>query len=398
LLIYTQIAFKMPILGLFYTLNMMKIYLVGGAVRDQLLGHHPKDNDWVVVGSSQEGMLKLGYRPIPSNAKNFPVFLHPETKEEHALARCEKRIGPGHAGFEFDVSSSITLNDDLRRRDLTINAMARPLEDGALGELIDPYNGKADLENHILRHVSAAFVEDPLRLIRTARFAASLGFQVAPETMILMKQMVVEGKISELSMEQIWRELERALMGSHPKNFFDVLKKCGADGILFPLIKIPGAGINALQQSAAYKDSAYVRFAVLMHDLTQADVINFCKQFNVSNQYRNLALLVNQNLAKFRRVPELDAEGLLDLLVNMGAFYSKERFNECLHIFELCTEEPTYVAQVRNAFQAAKSINTKEFASRYVGHEITSQIKAARLEAIQQCLNSVTSSATYYVS
>ncbi|CAM2945727.1 multifunctional tRNA nucleotidy [Legionella steigerwaltii] len=368
--------------------SIMKIHLVGGSVRDKLRGDHPHDNDWVVVGSSPEEMLKLGYKPIQSQeAKNFPVFLHPETKEEHALARREKRIGPGHTGFEFDVSPTITLIDDLRRRDLTINAMALPFEEGNFGELIDPFNGKDDLESHLLRHVSPEFVEDPLRLIRTARFAACLGFQVAAETMTLMKQMVDEGKVSELSNERIWKELERALMGPHPENFFDVLKQCGADCILFPYLKISGAGIKALQQSATYKDSAPVRFAVLMHDLSKEEIIKFCKQFNVPNQYRDLALLINQNLAQFRCVPKLDAEGLLDLLMNIGAFYSKERLNECLHIFELCTQEPTYVEQVRNVFQAAKSINTKEFASKYVGHEITNKIKTARLEAIQQCLN-----------
>ncbi|WP_392537003.1 CCA tRNA nucleotidyltransferase [Legionella sp. 227] len=377
----------------------MKIYLVGGAVRDKLLGYHPKDNDWVVVGASREEMLKLGYKPIASQeAKDIPVFLHPETKEEHALARCEKRVGPGHTGFEFDVSSLITIIDDLRRRDLTINAMAQPLEEGGLGELIDPYHGKDDLENHILRHVSPAFVDDPLRLVRTARFAASLGFQVAKETMALMEQMVVKDKLSELSAERIWKELERALMGSHPEYFFDVLKKCGANSILFPCIKIPGAGIKALQRAADHQDSFSVRFAALMHDLPKEEIIKFCKQFNVPNQYRDLALLINQNLAQFRRVSESDAEGVLDLLINIGAFYSKERLNECLHIFELCTQETSYAEQVRNAFQAAKSVNTKELSSKYTGHEITNRIKASRLEAIQKCINNSEFISTYHLS
>lgn len=368
----------------------MKIYLVGGAVRDKLRGFRPKDNDWVVVGATWDDMLKLGYKPVRSSqeAKEIPVFLHSKTKEEYALARCERRTGSGHAGFEFDISPAITLMDDLSRRDLTINAMALPFEEEKLGELIDPYNGKADLERHILRHVSPAFVEDPLRLLRTARFAACLDFQVAPETMVLMKQMIAEETVHELSSEQIWKELERALMGAYPKNFFDVLKQCGADSILFPNMDISASSINALQRAADHKDCAYVRFAVLMHNQSQHEISAFCKQFNIPNQYRDLALLTKKHLAQFRRVPEMDAGALLDLLTNIGAFHNKERFDNCLHIFELCTQEPSCVEQVRNAFQAAKSINTKELASKYIGHEINRKIKVLRIEAIQQCVNS----------
>ncbi|WP_131779485.1 CCA tRNA nucleotidyltransferase [Legionella bozemanae] len=368
----------------------MKIYLVGGAVRDKLRGFRPKDNDWVVVGATWDDMLKLGYKPVRSSreAKAIPVFLHPDTNEEYALARCETRTGSGHAGFEFDISPTITLMDDLSRRDLTINAMALPLEEGKLGALIDPYNGKADLERRILRHVSPAFVEDPLRLLRTARFAACLGFKVAPETMVLMKQMVAEGTASELSSEQIWKELERALMGAYPENFFDVLKQCGADSILFPDMDISGSSIKALQRAADHKDSVYARFAVLMHNQSPDEISVLCKRYNIPNQYRDLALLTSKHLAQFRRVPELDAVELLDLLTNIGAFHNKERFDNCLHIFELCTQEPSHVEQVRNAFQAAKSIDTKELASKYIGHEINKKIKVLRIEAIQQYINS----------
>ncbi|AWN74681.1 CCA tRNA nucleotidyltransferase [Legionella anisa] len=368
----------------------MKIFLVGGAVRDTLRNVLPKDNDWVVVGATWDEMLKLGYKPVRSGqeGKDIPVFLHPETQEEYALARCEKRTGSGHTGFEFDISPTITLIDDLSRRDLTINAMALPFEEGKLGELIDPYNGKADLERHILRHVSPTFVEDPLRLVRTARFAACLGFQVAPETMLLMKQMVAERKVCELSSEQLWKELERALMGAYPENFFDVLKQCGADSILFPNMDISDSSIKALQRAADHKDSAYVRFAVLMHNQSQNEISAFCKQFNIPNQYRDLALLTNKHLTQFRRVPELNAGELLDLLTNIGAFHNKERFDNCLRIFELSTQEPSYIEHVRNAFQAAKSINTKELASKYIGHELNRKIKGLRIEAIQQCMNS----------
>ncbi|WP_115702450.1 CCA tRNA nucleotidyltransferase [Legionella sainthelensi] len=367
----------------------MKIYLVGGAVRDKLLGFHPKDNDWVVVGASRDEMLELGYKPVANNqgTSGFPVFLHPETKEEYALARLEKRKSYGHGGFEFDTSSSITLVDDLKRRDLTINAMALPFEEEKMGELIDPYNGKFDLEHRILRHISPAFVEDPLRLIRTARFAACLGFDVASETMELMAQMVRENKISELSKERIWNEMERAFMGSHPEKFFNVLKKCNADRILFPYIKIPGPGIKAMQRAADYKNSAPVRFAALMLDLTQEEITKFCKQFNVSNQYRDLALLTIKNLSQFQRLSELEAPELLNLLTNMGAFQNKERFNDCLHVFELYTQESSHIEKIRHAFHAVTSINTKELASKYIGHEITRRIKIVRIEAIQQSMN-----------
>ncbi|KTC93421.1 multifunctional tRNA nucleotidy [Legionella cincinnatiensis] len=367
----------------------MKIYLVGGAVRDKLLGFHPKDNDWVVVGATRDEMLELGYKPVQNNqgTGEFPVFLHPETNEEYALARLEKRKGYGHGGFEFDTSPSITLVDDLKRRDLTINAMAFPFEEEKMGELIDPYNGKIDLENRILRHISPAFVEDPLRLIRTARFAACLDFEVASETLELMKQMVIENKVSELSKERIWKEMERALMGTHPENFFDVLKKCNADRILFPYIKIPGSGIKAMQRAAEHKNSAQVRFAALMLDLTQEEIIKFCKQFNVPNQYRDLALLATKNLQQFQRLPELEAPELLNLLTNMGAFQNKDRFNECLHVFECYTQESTYIEKIRHAFEAANSINTKELSSQYIGREITRRMRILRVEAIQQYMN-----------
>ncbi|KTC88946.1 CCA tRNA nucleotidyltransferase [Fluoribacter dumoffii] len=367
----------------------MKIYLVGGAVRDKLLGIHPKDNDWVVVGGTQEEMIKQGFKPIltSEHAKDIPVFLHPETKEEHALARSEQRIGQGHTGFVFDISPTITITEDLKRRDLTINAIALPLEDGKLGELIDPFNGKTDLDKKILRHITPAFVEDPLRLIRTARFAACLGFQIAEETMTLMEQMVADKKLNELSMERIWKEFERALMGAYPENFFAALNKCGADSALYPFIKFPGFAIEALQRSADHKDPAPVRFAVLMHGLTKEEILKFCKQFNVPNPYRDLALLTNRYLLQFKQAPELDAEKLLDLLTNIGAFYSKERLNECLHLFELCIQEPSFVERIQQAYQAAKTINTKEFALHYTGHEISIRIKMARIAAIEKSIN-----------
>ncbi|WP_051635554.1 multifunctional tRNA nucleotidy [Legionella wadsworthii] len=375
----------------------MKIYLVGGAVRDKLLGLQPKDNDWVIVGANRDDLLKIGFKPVNGSpeAQNFPVFLHPETNEEYALARAEKRVSQGHGGFEFDTSSGITLLDDLKRRDLTINAMALPFENDQYGELIDPYNGKTDLENQTLRHVSPAFVEDPLRLIRTARFAACFGYKVAPDTMLLMEQMVCEGKISELSCERIWKEMERAMMGTHPANFFEVLNKCGADRILFPYLIISGAGIQGLQLAAVYKNSGPVRFAALMHDLSQGKINHFCKQFNIPNLYRDLAILVNKNWALFKRTPELDAKDLLDFMTQLGAFQNKERFDHCLQVFEACSQESPNIEKIKRAYQAAKSINTKDLAAKYLGHEITRQIRSLRIASIQQSWNDVSKDRTY---
>lgn len=366
----------------------MKIYLVGGAVRDQLLGLPPKDNDWVVVGSTPETMLKLGYTPVLSTRSGvIPVFLHPKTKEEHALARCEKKIRSGHAGFEFDISPTLTLIDDLKRRDLTINAMALPFDEGKLGELIDPYKGKADLDNRVLRHVAPTFVEDPLRLFRTARLAACLDFQIASETMDLMKKMVAEKKINELSGEHIWREMDRALMSAHPAKFFEALEKSGANSVLFPSMKRAGVCIKAVQNAADEKSSGPVRFAALMHDSSPDELIKFCKLFNVPRQYRELALLVTQTLSQFRCVPSLKSEDLWRLITKIGAFHHKDRFNDCLRIFVFCTQEFSSVEQVRKAFEAAKSINSKELASKYMGHEITGKIKKIQIEAIQKYLD-----------
>src|SRR6266446_10864943 len=209
----------------------MQVYTVGGWVRDQLLGrpHGEGDRDWVVVGSTPEQMVELGFRPV---GRDFPVFLHPQTHEEYALARTERKSGPGYRGFAFHAAPDVTLEDDLRRRDLTINAMARA-EDGTL---VDPYGGEADLRARTLRHVSPAFAEDPLRVLRVARFAARFDFVVAPETEALMRKITASGELSALTPERVWQELARALMEKTPSQFLVVLRRCGALGELFPEI------------------------------------------------------------------------------------------------------------------------------------------------------------------
>lgn len=214
----------------------MKIYLVGGAVRDELLGIPYHEKDWVVVGATAEEMLAKGYRQV---GKDFPVFLHPKTNEEYALARTERKVSKGYTGFTFNAAPEVTLEEDLQRRDLTINAIAKA-EDGTI---IDPFHGREDLQNKILRHVSPAFSEDPVRILRIARFAARYGdFTIAPETLALMKQMVVSGEVDALVPERVWKEWQRALSEKHPEKFFEVLAACGAMAILFPEISPENAG------------------------------------------------------------------------------------------------------------------------------------------------------------
>ncbi|MGB2041862.1 MAG: multifunctional CCA addition/repair protein, partial [Porticoccaceae bacterium] len=267
----------------------MKIYLVGGAVRDKLLGYPSDENDWVVVGSSPKQMVELGYQPV---GQDFPVFIKPQTGEEYALARTERKSGHGYQGFTFHTAADISLEDDLLRRDLSINAMA---EDDT-GQIIDPYGGQRDLQDRVLRHVSDAFTEDPLRVLRVARFAARyhhLGFTIAPETMSLMRQIASSGELAHLVAERVWKETERALCEKSPDIYIEVLRDCGALQILLPeveqLFGIPqradyhpevDTGVHtlmSLQQATKLSDKPEVRFSVLVHDLgkaiTPADVL-----------------------------------------------------------------------------------------------------------------------------
>ena len=257
----------------------MKIFLVGGAVRDKLLGLPIKDRDWVIVGARQQDILDLGYAQV---GNDFPVFLHPKTKEEYALARTERKTAPGHTGFVFDANETVTLEQDLARRDLTINAIAESEE----GEVIDPYNGRADLSARILRHVSPAFEEDPLRVLRVARFAArfhSLGFRVAPETNEIMRNIVHSGELASLVSERVWQELAKALAYKSPEAFVTVLRDCEALSVVLPevdaLFGVPqpakfhpeiDTGIHTLmclQQARLLSDDPQILYATLVHDV-----------------------------------------------------------------------------------------------------------------------------------
>ncbi len=260
----------------------MQVYLVGGAVRDQLLGLPISDRDFVVVGTTPEAMLEQGFQQV---GKDFPVFLHPKTHEEYALARTERKTGAGYTGFSCYSAPDVTIEDDLLRRDLTINAMAQ----SDSGEIIDPFNGIKDLENRLLRHVSSAFSEDPLRVLRVARFAAryfEYGFSIAPETLALMQSMAATGELSHLTAERVWAETEKALKSSSPQVYFDVLRQCGALRVLFPeidgLFGVPApekwhpeidTGVHTLMVMkviATLSDDIDIRFAALCHDVGKA--------------------------------------------------------------------------------------------------------------------------------
>ncbi len=339
----------------------MQVYLVGGAVRDRLLGRAVSERDWVVVGATPGELERAGFIPV---GRDFPVFLHPKTKEEHALARLERKVAPGYRGFTTEFSPDVKLEDDLRRRDLTINAMA---EDGA-GLLIDPYGGQRDLEVRVLRHVSEAFAEDPVRILRVARFAARyapLGFRVADETLNLMRQMVADGEANALVAERVWTETEKALGEPCPEVFISVLRDCGALKIVYPeidaLFGVPqpekwhpeiDTGVHqllALREAVRLGGGVAVRFAVLMHDLgkgvTPADklpshpghedagvalVEQLAARLRVPNHLRELAVMTARYHTHVHRAAELRADTVLKTLEGCDALRRPERFEDFL--------------------------------------------------------------------
>lgn len=339
----------------------MQIYLVGGAVRDRLLGRPVTEKDWVVVGARPQELLERGYRAV---GRDFPVFLHPETQEEYALARTERKNGSGHTGFICDFSPDISLEDDLVRRDLTVNAMA----ENADGTLVDPHGGKQDLDARLLRHVSPAFREDPLRVFRVARFAARyahLGFRVAPETQALMREMATSGELSSLTPERVWKETERALGEDSPATYVTVLRECGALAVWFPeidcLFGVPqrpeyhpevDSGLHTLMSltlAARLSPEPRLRFAALVHDLGKADtppaewprhighegrgvrrIRELGLRLKAPRSFIELGELVSRFHLDIHRAAELKPETLLRKLLEMDALRRPERFEEIL--------------------------------------------------------------------
>ncbi len=356
----------------------MKIYLVGGAVRDQLLGLPIQEKDWVVVGATVNEMLQQGFRQV---GKDFPVFLHPKTHEEYALARVERKIGKGYTGFDFDASSSVTLEDDLLRRDLTINAMALSAE----GELIDPFHGKEDLENKILRHVSKAFVEDPVRILRIARFAArfsQFGFTVAPETMSLMKEMVNAGEVDALVAERVWKEWEKALNEKNPEKFFEVLFECGALQVLFPAIQL---NENLMKASSVISDPE-MQFALSLFGVSLVDITSICDRYRVPTIFRELAILLTTFYPVYIKITEYPAEYLLDFLQKTDSFRRDVRFKKFLKMCEIIAavySQPQSTAFIMQAFEAAKISYLEADLKGLTGKQIGELIYQKRLNAIK---------------
>ncbi len=396
-------------------------YLVGGAVRDELLGFAVKDKDFVVVGSTPEAMLAAGFRPV---GKDFPVFLHPETHDEYALARTERKTAKGYKGFAIYASPEVTLEQDLARRDLTINAIAKSDD----GSLIDPFNGLADIKSKTLRHVSDAFAEDPVRILRVARFSARLAdFTVAPETLALMRKMVEAGEVDALVAERVWQELAKGLMEVKPSRMFEVLRACGALQKILPeldrLWGVPqpaqhhheidtGVHVMMVIDYAAHQNfSLPVRFAALMHDLGKGTIPTallpkhigheqrsanllkaICKQLRVPNDCKELGVIVAKFHGKLYQALQMQPSTILEFLIEVDAIRQPLRFNNFLKACEADsrgrtgrTDCPTPAADLMlKALNAASSVNAGAVAKTCIDpEEIKVKVFEARLRAIK---------------
>lgn len=408
----------------------MQKYLVGGAVRDQLLGLSVHERDWVVVGETPAAMLKQGFRAV---GKDFPVFLHPDSREEYALARTERKTAPGYKGFAVHADADVTLEQDLLRRDLTINAIAMTPE----GEIIDPYGGRDDLKNRLFRHVSPAFAEDPVRILRLARFAARfqhLGFKVAPETSDLMRTMVNNGEVDHLVAERVWAELHKALTEKSPSAFFEVLKDCGALAKIFPeidnLFGVPqppkyhpeiDTGVHvlmALEQAALLTLKPEVRFAAVMHDLGKGLspkedlphhrghersglplLENLCQRLRVPTAFKSLAMLVMQYHTHCHKAFEMRPGTVADLLTSLGAF--KLHHNHLQDFLLACEADAKGRAGLENQpypqaaylltlAQAGAEVDTQQvIADGLQGAEIGEAVRRLRIQAITDKMKSI---------
>jgi len=400
----------------------MDVYLVGGAIRERLLGRPVKEKDWVVVGGTPALLEDQGYRKV---GKNFPVFLHPDSGEEYALARTETKTGSGYHGFDVYAGEDVTLEQDLQRRDLTVNAIA----ESADGTLVDPYNGQRDIRDRVLRHVSDAFREDPLRVLRVARFSASLhelGFSIAPTTFQLMRDMVTAGELGTLTPERVWQETEKALRTSRPDVYFETLRDCGALATIFPevdcLFGVPqpekwhpeiDTGTHVLmvmRMTAKMSDSIAVRFAGLVHDLGKGTtdpkywpshrghekrglqlIRNVCERLAVPNHCRDLGLQVCRFHTDVHRAGQLRPDTYLKVLEATDAFRRPERFEEFLLTCEadargregLQERDYPQADKFRAAHTAARAVDSAAIqASGVSGEAFGAALRAARVEAI----------------
>ena len=409
-------------------INQFQTYIVGGAVRDELLGLKVKDRDYVVVGSTAEKMIAAGYNPV---GKDFPVFLHPKTHEEYALARTERKTGAGYKGFAVHAAPDVTLEQDLARRDFTINAMARTADGISVGVLIDPYNGRTDIKEKILRHVSDAFIEDPVRILRAARFSARFTeFSIAPETMLLMKRMVQNGEVDALVPERVWQELSKGLMEQKPSRMFDVLRDCGALQKIMPeLDKLWGVpqppqhhpeidtGVHVMiviDYAAKQGFNLPIRFAALVHDLgkgtTPADILprhighemrsvnllkDVCKRLRVPNDCKELAVIVAKFHGKLHQASNMRLDTLLEFLIELDAFRQPARFTDFLKACECDSRGRTGLencelpetALIQHALQAALTVDAGAIAKQHTEPEkIKKAVFEARLQALKLAL------------
>ena len=362
----------------------MEIYLVGGAVRDELLGEPVKDRDWVVTGATPAEMLTQGYKQVGAD---FPVFLHPKTREEYALARTERKQGRGYHGFTVYSAPDVTLEDDLLRRDLTINAMAKS-QDGAL---VDPFHGQRDIDARLLRHVSDAFAEDPLRILRTARFAARFspkGFQVADDTMALMKTMVADGEVADLVPERIWQEMQRALMEQSPTTFFSVLRDCGALATLIPELDESQRFSTAMAvlDCTHHKDLPLEsRLAALLSPLEPEASNQRAISLKAPNDCIALARLVSALAPKVQQNSATDSETTLSILDEADAWRRPDRFSLLMSTLAcvLPASDQHKIDHSQQAFSAARSVNAKSLMAKgYQGKELGEAIRNERLQRI----------------
>jgi len=360
----------------------MQTYVVGGAVRDGLLGIPVQDRDWVVVGATPELMIAQGFRPV---GKDFPVFLHPQTQEEYALARTERKTAPGYKGFVFHTSPDVTLADDLVRRDLTINAIARDPD----GSLHDPFKGQQDLRDKVFRHVSDAFAEDPVRILRVARFAARLpDFRVAEETNALMRRMVEQGEVDALVAERVWQELARGLMEGTPSRMLAVLQGCGALARILPELDGQGSASLAIDYAAARGYPLPVRFAALMHGLPNIDSV--CARLKVPSDCRDLAVMAQREHGAIAAALALDAVALVKLFERCDGFRKPERFAQMLLAADCAVREPAFpqAQHLLAALGAARAVNAGDVAQRCGDNKaaIPGAVHAARVAAVDTLL------------
>ena len=361
----------------------MQVYLVGGCVRDSLLDLPIKDRDWVVVGATPQHMLSQGYVAV---GKDFPVFLHPRTKEEYALARTERKVAQGYTGFVCFADPCVTLTQDLQRRDLTINAMAKTAD----GQILDPYNGQQDLQQQLLRHVSPAFQEDPVRILRLARFAAKLaGFTVHPSTLQLVHAMVQQGETKALVAERVWQELQRALETDHPWRFFEVLLDCRAH-VLQPLV-LDEVPIDLLKKATLETHSTPLRFAVLLSGLTPANVTVFCQHLRAPKPYQVLAsMVVNHSERAINPTGKpYDAEMWLQLLLDLDVLRRPERFEQFLGACQILADNHSQgLTRLTLAAQHLKNVTHHHLQQQGLqGLAFADALHQLRLQAMQAFLN-----------